>query len=369
MTALPPSSAALAEEYKFCDERYSKEILKRLNKLRENQVMCDVIIKIDNQEFPAHRNILSASSDYFLAMFNGNMKESTEQSIYLNGIGAETMRAILHFIYTGEIYLNKNNVENILQAANLLLVQTVKDACCRFLESRLTITNALAIQLFAEIYACEELHTIASEFIHQNFTYVSETEDFLSLSPRQVAMLLQSDEINAESEEKIYEALMRWIKSDIRARRQHFPELIKHIRLPLISPYYLVDFVEKESLFNMTPSCRSLLLEAQHYHMLPERRVEVDNAKIRPRQYERLHESLMVIGGNGDITPLTTGKFIIANIYLITNYFSPTLCKTKTIEMRSGVANSIIGGRAHIHILEFTDHENNRFQRNWLYRT
>ena len=57
----------------------------------------------------------------------------------------------------------------------------------------------------------------------------------------------------------------------------------------------------------MTPSCRSLLLEAQHYHMLPERRVEVDNAKIRPRQYERLHESLMVIGGNGDITPLTTG--------------------------------------------------------------
>ena len=307
MTAVPPSAVPLTEEYKFCDERYSKEILKRLNKLRENQVMCDVIIKIDNQEFPAHRNILSASSDYFLAMFNGNMKESTEQSIYLNGIGAETMRAILNFIYTGEIYLNKNNVENVLQAANLLLVQTVKDACCRFLESRLTITNALAIQLFAEIYACEELHTIACEFIHQNFTYVSETEDFLSLSPRQLAMLLQSDEINAESEEKIYEALMRWIKSDIRARRQHFPELIKHIRLPLISPYYLVDFVEKESLFNMTPSCRSLLLEAQHYHMLPERRAEVDIGKIRPRQYEKLHESLMVIGGNGDITPLTTG--------------------------------------------------------------
>ena len=28
----------------------------------------------------------------------------------------------------------------------------------------------------------------------------------------------------------------------------------------------------------------------------------------------------------------------------------------------SGVPNSIIGGGAHIHIFEFTDHENNRFQ-------
>lgn len=307
MSASSPSPMPQAEEYKFCDERYSKEILKRLNKLRENQVMCDVVIRIDNQEFPAHRNILSASSDYFLAMFNGNMKESVEQSIYLNGVGADTMRAILHFIYTGEIFLNKHNVENILQAANLLLVQTVKDACCRFLESRLTISNALAIQVFAEIYACEDLYRTACEFINQNFTYVSQTEDFLGLSPRQLAVLLQSDEINAESEEKIYEALMRWIKNDIRARRQHFPELIKFIRLPLISPYYLVDFVEKESLFQLTPSCMTLLLEAQHYHMLPERRVEVDANKTRPRQYEKLHESLMVIGGNGDITPLTTG--------------------------------------------------------------
>lgn len=308
MTTISPPIAPATEDYKFFDERYSKEILKRLNKLRESQVMCDVVIKIGNHEFPAHRNILSASSDYFLAMFNGNMKESTEQSIYLNGIGVETMRAILNFIYTGEIVLNKANVESILQAANLLLVQTVKDACCRFLESRLTINNALAIQLFAEVYACDELHSIACEFIYQNFAYVSETDDFLSLSPRQLALLLQSDEINAECEEKVYEAMMRWIRSDVRARRQHFPELVKHIRLPLISPYYLVDYIEKESLFNMTPSCRSLLLEAQHFHMLPERRLEVDSHKIKPRQYEKLHESLMVVGGNGDITPLTTGK-------------------------------------------------------------
>ena len=31
------------------------------------------------------------------------------------------------------------------------------------------------------------------------------------------------------------------------------------------------------------------------------------------------------------------------------------------IYLLSGVANSIIGG-AHMHIFEFTDHENNRFQ-------
>ena len=36
---------------------------------------------------------------------------------------------------------------------------------------------------------------------------------------------------------------------------------------------------------------------------------------------------------------------------------------TSAASCNSGVANSILGGGAHIHIFEFTDHENNRFQK------
>ena len=35
----------------------------------------------------------------------------------------------------------------------------------------------------------------------------------------------------------------------------------------------------------------------------------------------------------------------------------------KNVDVFSGVANSVIGGGAYIHIFMFTDHKNNRFQK------
>lgn len=298
------------ESLTFTDEKYSKQILRSLDHLRREGIMCDVVIKAADQEFSAHRNILSASSDYFFAMFNGNMRESNEEVISISGVQAESMKAILDFIYTGVIILDKNNVESILQGANLMLVQSVKDACCRFLESRLNVTNCLGIQSFAEAYACQELWIIASKFVAQNFSSVCETEEFLNLSPKQLSVLLGSDDICVENEEKVYEALISWVKKDLQARKQFFSELIQLIRLPLVSPYYLVDVVEKDELVQASPSCRELLLEAQHFHMLPERRTQMNNVRTKPRNYERFNEMLIAIGGNGDYTNLTTGSYL-----------------------------------------------------------
>lgn len=299
----------LDDTFTFFDEKYSRMMMRRINELRQHGAMCDVIIKVEDAQFLAHRNILSASSDYFLAMFNGNMKESNQEIITITGVNGESMKSILNFIYTGEIVLDWNNVELILQGANLMLVQSVKDVCCRFLESRLNVGNCLGIQSFAETYACHELWHIASDYIYMNFVHVSESEEFKNISLKNLNILLASDDISVENEEKIYEALVRWIYHDIPKRRETFPDMLELIRLPLVSPYYLVDVVEKEELMTVAPKCRELLLEAQHFHMLPDRRASLDNARTRPRNYERFHEVLIAIGGNGDFTNFTTGLF------------------------------------------------------------
>ena len=301
------SEFKLDDTFTFYDEKYSNIMLNRINGLRQHGAMCDVIIRVEDAQFLAHRNILSASSDYFLAMFNGNMKESNQEIITITGVTGESMKSILNFIYTGEIVLDWNNVELILQGANLMLVQSVKDACCRFLESRLNVSNCLGIQCFAETYACHELWHISSSYIHMNFVHVAESEEFMNMSAKNLRNLLPSDDISVESEEKVYEALVRWVYQDLPNRRELFPEMLELIRLPLVSPYYLVDVVEKEELMGVSPRCRELLLEAQHFHMLPDRRASLDNARTKPRNYERFHEMLIAIGGNGDFTNFTTG--------------------------------------------------------------
>ena len=298
---------AMDDSFVFSDEKYSKDVLRRLSGLQKQGIMCDVTIKIEDEEFHAHRNILSASSDYFFAMFNGNMKERHAREITISGVDKDSMEQIMHFIYTGEITLDWNNVEPILQSANLMLVQSVKDACSRFLESRLTVKNCIGIQGLAETYACTKLWEIANTFIFQNFPHVAESEEFLNLNEKQVEVLFQSDDISVENEERVYEALLGWIKYDLENRRELFPNLMEYIRLPLVSPYYLVDVVENEELFNSSPRCKELLQEAQHYHLLPDRRQLLDSTRTRPRNYERFHEILVAMGGNGDYHNQSTG--------------------------------------------------------------
>lgn len=299
---------AMEDSFVFSDEKYSKDVLKRLSGLQKQGIMCDVTIKIDDQEFNAHRNILSASSDYFFAMFNGNMKERNQREITITGVDKDSMKVIMGFIYTGEIILDWSNVEPILQGANLMLVQSVKDACSRFLESRLNVKNCLGIQSLAETYACQKLWTVTNTFIFQNFPHVAENEEFLNLDEKQIQVLLQSDEISVENEEKVYEALVGWINYDRENRREFFPVLMEDVRLPLVSPYYLVDVVENEELFNSSPRCKELLQEAQHYHLLPDRRQLLDSTRTRPRNYERFHEILVAMGGNGDYHNQSTGE-------------------------------------------------------------
>lgn len=299
---------AMDDSFVFSDEKYSKDVLKRLSGLQKQGIMCDVTIKIEEEEFHAHRNILSACSDYFFAMFNGNMKERHEREISISGVDKESMKMIIGFIYTGEITLDWNNVEPVLQSANLMLVQSVKDACSRFLESRLDVKNCIGIQGLAEAYACHKLWTITNNFIFQNFSHVAESEEFMNLDEKQLEVLLQSDEISVESEEKVYEALLGWINYDPENRQEFFPSLMEYIRLPLVSPYYLVDVVESEELFNTSERCKELLLEAQHYHLLPDRRQLLDSSRTKPRNYERFQEILVAMGGNGDYHNQSTGR-------------------------------------------------------------
>jgi len=292
------------------EESHLKDVLKRVDNLRQHGHFgfCDVTLRLEGQEFSAHKLILASCSDYFYAMFNGNMRESKEKVIDLNGVDVEIMKLVLNFIYTGSIPLSNENVEEVLQAANLMLIKSLKDVCCRFLETLLSVTNCLGMQKFAESYACEELFAVTTNFICENFGYVAESEEFLQLHPNQLSPVLASDDLRILNEERVYEALTRWIKYDSKNRKKYFHDLVQHIRLPMLSADYLIDQVESEPLFTEFPKCKELLMEAHHYLLLPNRRGGSQSVRTRPRKYENNNEILIACGGNGE-TSLNSTAF------------------------------------------------------------
>lgn len=54
-------------------DSHAKSILTIMNNLRKVNKLCDVILKVDGKEFPAHRVVLAACSDYFCAMFTNEV--------------------------------------------------------------------------------------------------------------------------------------------------------------------------------------------------------------------------------------------------------------------------------------------------------
>ena len=58
-------------QYLFTDVAHSKDLVTALKSLRQDEDLCDVVLKVGSTSISTHRVILAASSPYFKAMFTG----------------------------------------------------------------------------------------------------------------------------------------------------------------------------------------------------------------------------------------------------------------------------------------------------------
>lgn len=65
--------------------------------------------------------------------------------------------------------------------------------------------------------------------------------------------LISRDTITVPSEEKVYESVLTWVNYDPEVRGQHLPQLMEHVRLPLLERDYLIQKVDGEGLFRNQP--------------------------------------------------------------------------------------------------------------------
>ena len=86
------------------------------------------------------------------------------------------------------------------------------------------------------------------------------------------------------SEEQVYGAAMAWVKYNIADRRQHLPMVLTHVRMPLLSPKFLVGTVGTDLLIKSDETCRDLVDEAKNYLLLPQERPHMQGPRTRPRK-------------------------------------------------------------------------------------
>uniref|UniRef100_A0A4W3JMH7 Kelch-like family member 7 n=1 Tax=Callorhinchus milii TaxID=7868 RepID=A0A4W3JMH7_CALMI len=255
-----------------------------MNNMRKQKTLCDVILVVSDRNIPAHRVVLAAASHFFSLMFTTNMLESKSYEVELKDAEPDIIELLVEFAYTARISVNSNNVQSLLDAANQYQIEPVKKMCVEFLKEQIDASNCLGISVLAECLDCPELKTSADAFIHQHFTEVYKTDEFLQLDVKRVTHLLKQDALTVRAEDQVYDAAVRWLKYDEPNRQLYMVDILAKVRFPLISKNLLSKTVQAESLIQDNPECLKMVISGMRYHLLsPEDREELGES-TRPRQ-------------------------------------------------------------------------------------
>ena len=255
------------------DDKFKDELLHRLNKLRKSNFRCDTTVRAEGQDFAVHSNVLSAASDYFMALFASELfaKEKQNNLVELNEMKSTTLAEVLQFIYTGEANISSSNAQDLVVASDYLIIPSLKSKAAKFLAESMSASNCLSLESFASKYNCDSLWQAALEYKCQHFTAVVKSEDFLSLRFEQVKEFMCEDKLNISEEEQVYEAVMAWVKHDLSTRESFLPDLLKCLRLFSMSKYSLRAILNTEQLIAKNPICTNILNSGLDFFLFPDR--------------------------------------------------------------------------------------------------
>lgn len=68
-------SGSTGPQFLFSDVAHSKDLVNALRVLRQDEDLCDILLRVGGTTISAHKVVLAASSPYFKAMFAGKELE------------------------------------------------------------------------------------------------------------------------------------------------------------------------------------------------------------------------------------------------------------------------------------------------------
>ncbi|KAJ8039956.1 Actin-binding protein IPP [Holothuria leucospilota] len=239
--------------------QHCQSLVMGLHKLLRQDYFTDVTIKAGKREIKAHRLILSAASPYFEAMFMSGLREKDQEVVEIHSVKETHLHLLVEFIYSGKIYIDSENVQELLTAADMLQISEVVDACCDFLKKELHPRNCIGVMELADAFSRIDLSGSAQAFCERNFIEVVKEEEFLGLPLESLTKLLQSEFLCIEQEFQVFEAGLRWILHNPSERRQHLLQIMECVRFPLIQPGKLFRQIESCEDFNLKIALKKLL--------------------------------------------------------------------------------------------------------------
>lgn len=248
---------AIKEELRLFQSTLLQDGLKEL--LNENKFV-DCTLKVGDHSFPCHRLIVAACSPYFRDIFfteDGKEMENTKE-VVLEDVKPSILELIIKYLYSAEIDLTDDNVQDIIAVANRFQIPSIFTVCVNYLQKKLSLGNCLAIFRMGLVLNCPRLAVAARNYIADRFQLLYKDEEFLKLAAHELFAIIGGDSLNIEKEELVFEAVMAWVRHD-KERIKVLKDAFNCIRFRLMPEKYFKDKVETDEIIKADPELQKMI--------------------------------------------------------------------------------------------------------------
>ena len=229
---------------------------------RNDDVFNDVTIKAGDESIRGHRLVLSCFSTVFEKMFKVEMREKYERDVKIDGFDGKAIKSLIDYIYNGSIDISNANVVKLLQGADYLQLQEVKEFCFEFLASIIASDNCIALLKIAKLYEDDKITHQVYRYMSDNFNEVTQSGDFKNLSHDDVKELITNLNRSSLQECSVYKGIMIWIKHEVESRKSKLFDLFRLIDIDKLNRDFMEEAVLKDDLVQNDIECHRCLLSA-----------------------------------------------------------------------------------------------------------
>jgi hypothetical protein len=276
----------------FNNEKYS-------NHLFEIKVISDLMFQAQanskqeegiSTKLHVNTLLLASQSSYFKALFTNGMRESHDNKTTFFVSDEEEKEAfidVIRYLYDGEFKSHSpvHLLKVLILADEYSVLSVVEASVAKILEDTYSIeTYCMFLEIPESLRHSESfaplLKTASHELVKKflQFDHLWQSDEFLQLTSKGLATILQSDELNVATENTIYQAVLKWINRPphVQNRRVYLRELMPLVRFPMMSAHFLHDVVSR--FVTKEPYFLPMYIEALKYHAIGSERVDIERS-------------------------------------------------------------------------------------------
>lgn len=120
-----------------------------------------IAIVMDDKTYEVNKKKLIEKSDYFRALYSSGMRESTEDSVQLQGLSVPGLELVLEFINTSKVQVVNETLEDLIETASFLQVTSI----LKLLSSEVRQDNCVELYSLSEVYGTHDLRNACLKYM------------------------------------------------------------------------------------------------------------------------------------------------------------------------------------------------------------